>query len=102
VIAFDEEENPEEPGVALSAFPLATQRVPIGQAAFPVTAPFGWLYLDLNTTLGSPVDPVGQSWVTLLVQTASGLDFGHHALPLDNALLPQPLQTARPGLRTSE
>lgn len=91
VIGFDEEENPEQPGVATAAFPLAVQKVAVGQAELPVTAPFGWLYLDLNHAgPPGPAGTIAQSWVAVAIETATGLGLGYDALPFDNALLPNP------------
>lgn len=89
VIGFDEEENPEEPAASSFAFPWATQRVRVGQAALPLAATFGWLFLDLNTSFPpSPLGDVSQSWATVMVETPTGLALAYDAIPLDNALLP--------------
>lgn len=89
-IVFDEEENPEQPASSLLAFPLATQRVPVGQAALPTTSAAGWIYLDLDHDVPSP-PPMGvaQSWVTVLTRLGSVRGVGREAVPLDNALLPR-------------
>ena len=59
---FDEQEQPNRfrsvPGLAAAAdpnvivpFPAETQSVHVGGAALPVPYDFGWLYLNLNTTI---------------------------------------------------
>jgi transposase InsO family protein len=47
---------------------------------------FGWFYMNLNTSTGSVVDPIKQSFVTT-VHSASGLfSVGYQAVHLDSAL----------------
>jgi hypothetical protein len=73
IVIFDEEENPDVPattpvspqpiGTSLAPFPAETQRVKVGGPALPVPFEFGWIYLDLNTSVapaGSnpPEDPL--------------------------------------------
>jgi hypothetical protein len=81
IVAFDEAENPEQPMLPavpplpaqpVFPFPLATQRVPVGDEAFPVSFARGWLYLNLNTTSAgqnAAFTDVAQSYVTLVLRT---------------------------------
>jgi hypothetical protein len=92
--AFDEQEHLEAPAFATPPFPAATQRVTVGSTALPTTAFAGWLYLNLNTTGGSPNPPedtaAAQAWVTVLQRVQQGpnggrYDVGFRAIRLDSA-----------------
>jgi hypothetical protein len=101
IVIFDEQENPDvpttfpvspqPPGQSLTPFPAEAQRTAIDGAAFPVPFDFGWLYLDLNTTVtiaGSnpPEDPVAaQAWVTASMSAEGRFAVGFDAIQLDNA-----------------
>jgi hypothetical protein len=100
IVIFDEEENPEvptsfpvspqPPQASLIPFPAEAQRTQVDGAALPVTAGFGWLYLNLNTTVAGnpnpPEDPAAaQAWV-MAVMTAEGrFAVGFDAIQLDSA-----------------
>jgi hypothetical protein len=100
VVVFDEQEHPlTAPGCSHSPCfqtfnipcPAETQRVQVGGAALPVNAAFGWIFLDLNTTVASagpnpPVDPAAaQAWV-IATYTANGrFSVGVDAIQLDSA-----------------
>jgi len=66
------------------SFPGSTQRVQVGGASLPLPFNFGWLYLDLNTTVvgagkNPSIDPLAvQAWV-LGTESANG----HFAVSLD-------------------
>src|SRR6185295_9900284 len=80
IVIFDEEENPQVPATvpvspqppesAVIPFPAEAQRTQVDGAAFPVPFDFGWLYLNLTTTVTAagnnpPEDPAAaQAWVT--------------------------------------
>lgn len=77
IVLFDEEENvlfipppppisPVPPIADYAPFALETQRVEIDLPVFPITADAGWMYLNLNTYTGAPVDPISQAWVMTL------------------------------------
>jgi hypothetical protein len=101
IVIFDEEENPEvpqtipispqPPQASFVPFPAEAQRTRVGGPALPVTHPFGWLYLDLNTTVtaaGSnpPEDPAAaQAWVTTVMSAAGRFSVGYAAVRLDSA-----------------
>jgi hypothetical protein len=101
VVIFDEAENPEVP----DSFPVSPQpptatnlvcpaeagRTAVGGADFPVTPSFGWLYLNLNTTVAvaganPPEDPAAaQAWVTVVMDADGRFSVGFDAIQLDNA-----------------
>ncbi|MEM9557029.1 MAG: hypothetical protein AAGC60_22415 [Acidobacteriota bacterium] len=102
VVAFDEEENPtvlcfddgdiSPPLDARTCFPLETQRVPVGQvwaAGDPVDPPAenGWLFLNLNHTLGvgSPFPGIAQNWVTATMSASGLYSVGLEAISLVSA-----------------
>ena len=106
VVAFDEQENPEDLcfagdivspplGGAQTCFPLEAQRVSlaggniIGADPNP-TADFGWIYLNLNHTLSAaagtdPFPGVAQAWVTTVMRAEGRFSVGMDAIQLDNA-----------------
>ena len=103
LVIFDEEENPEvpttfpvspqPPQASLIPFPAEAQRTGVDSPALPVTASFGWLYLNLNTTVAAaganpPEDPAAaQAWV-MAVMTAEGrFAVGFDAVQVDSACL---------------
>jgi len=95
VRAFNEQEQNEAPTFTTPPFPGATQRVGIANAAFPLTAYSGWLFLNLNTTIAGNPNPsedtaAAQAWVTILQRVQQGpnggrYDVGFRALRLDSA-----------------
>ena len=73
-------------------FPLETQRVHLegGNAAGASPTPpypFGWIYLNLNTTVpGGVVNPTAQAWVETLLHADDGrFSVGFDAVQLDQA-----------------
>ena len=70
---------------------MEAQRVRAGSPDFPTPLPFGWLYLDLNTTVGPagnnpPVDPAAaQVWVTVAMDSNGHFSAGFDAIQLDSA-----------------
>jgi hypothetical protein len=101
IVIFDEQEHPQVPQTVpvspqppqqgITPFPAETQRVSVGGTVFPVPYKFGWLFLDLNTTVapaGSvpPEDPAAaQGWVSTLLQTSGRYSVGFDAIQLDSA-----------------
>jgi len=101
IVIFDEQENPEVPastpvspqpiGTTLSPFPAETQRVQVGGSAFPVPFTFGWLYLDLNTTVAAagnnpPEDTAAaQAYVIAEYEANGHFAAGVDAVKLDSA-----------------
>jgi hypothetical protein len=107
VVAFDEQENPEDLcftgdvisppfGGAQTCFPLEAQRVSlsggnvIGSDPAP-TAPFGWMYLNLNHALasGDPFPGIAQAWVTTVMDADGRFSVGYDAIQLDSACAPK-------------
>jgi hypothetical protein len=97
---FDEQEQvfvpptvpiaPQPPSFGIIPFPAEANRVKVGGASFPVPFPFGWLYLNFNTTVSGnpnpPVDPAAAQAVVEMVHDASGrFSVGYNAIPLDSA-----------------
>jgi hypothetical protein len=71
-------------------FPAETQRVHVNGPSLPVPFTFGWLYLDLNTTIAGnpnpPSDPAAaQAWVISTDSSAGQFAVGVNAIQLDNA-----------------
>ena len=101
IVIFDEQENPDipttfpvspqPPGTSVIPFPAEAQRTEVDGAAFPVPYDFGWLYLDLNTTVTiagavPPEDPIAaQAWVTASMSAEGRFAVGFDAVQLDNA-----------------
>jgi hypothetical protein len=101
IVIFDEQEHPQvaqtfpfspqPPTGGLIPFPAETQRTQVGGSAFPVPYAFGWLYLDLNTTVSAagnnpPVDPAAaQAWVVSTLATNGQFAVGIDAIRLDSA-----------------
>jgi hypothetical protein len=103
VLIFDEEEqvsNPQSipssplPAGLFTPFPAEAQRVVVGGSDFPVPFTFGWLTLNLNTTVNPagavpPVDPTAaQAWVAVKMSAGGQFSIGFDAIQLDNAAHP--------------
>src|SRR5262249_53484889 len=95
-LIFDEQEHVQVPvrdsfSPSFSPFPAETQRVMVGGSDFPVPYSFGWVDLDLNTTVlpaGSvpPADPAAaQAWVAVKIISGGTFSVGYDAIQLDNA-----------------
>jgi hypothetical protein len=112
VVAFDEQENPSDQcfqadnfppaiGGVLPCFPLAAQRVStqggnVIATDMTIPFPFGWLFLNLNTTVaGGLFNPTAQAWVTPVMSAAGRFSVGFPAAQLDNANAT--FQSALPG-----
>jgi hypothetical protein len=101
IVIFDEQEqpqvaqsfpvSPQPPQTGLIPFPAESQRTLVGGASLPVPFDFGWLYLDLNTTVAAagnnpPEDPAAaQAWVTIEMQAQGRFSVGFDAIQLDSA-----------------
>jgi len=102
-VIFDEQEHPsvpqsfpfspQPPNTSLTPFPAETQRTQVGGTSFPLPSGFnfGWLYLDLNTTVAAagnnpPVDPAAaQAWVVYTLASNGHFGVGIDAIRLDSA-----------------
>jgi hypothetical protein len=108
-VAFDEQENPTDLcfagdvvspplGGEQTCFPLEAQRVRIGGgnvigADIDPPSPFGWLYLNLNTTVAGVAYPaadpaIAQAWVTTIATAEGRFSAGWDAIKLDSACAP--------------
>jgi hypothetical protein len=101
IVIFDEEETPEVPQTfpvspqpptnTVTPFPAEAQRTAVGGADFPVPFDFGWLYLNLNTTVAAaganpPEDPAAaQAWVVTVMDADGRFSVGFDAVRLDSA-----------------
>jgi len=101
LVIFDEQEHPvvpqtfpispQPPQQGLIPFPAEAQRTHVGGAALPVPFNFGWIFLDLNTTVapaGSnpPEDPAAaQAWTTVTMKANGRFSVGYDAVHLDSA-----------------
>jgi hypothetical protein len=101
IVIFDEEEQPDvpvpppfsppPPGDFLVPFPWEANRVAVGGPDFPVPFNFGWLFLNLDTTvLGSqvPFEPTTQNWVTAIMDADTRFSVGFDAFQLCNVTVP--------------
>jgi hypothetical protein len=112
VVAFDEQENPANlcfrgdnisPAIGGSdtCFPLETQCVSLQGGNIPgddptPPFPFGWMYLNLNTTVaGGLFNPTAQAWVETIMDADGRFSVGFDAIKLDQAN--QRFQSATPG-----
>jgi hypothetical protein len=103
IVIFDEQEHPQvaqtfpvspqPPNEGLTPFPAEAQRTLVGGEDLPVPYNFGWLYLNLNTTVGVPPansnpseDPsAAQAWVTTEMDANGRFSVGFEAIRLDSA-----------------
>ncbi|HEX4965882.1 MAG TPA: hypothetical protein VF173_34050 [Thermoanaerobaculia bacterium] len=85
--------SPQPPQQGIIPFPAEAQRTKINGADFPVPFNFGWLYLDLNTTISGnpnpPFDPTSaQAWVVVVMDSNGHFSVGFDAIKLDSACAP--------------
>ena len=101
IVIFDEQENPEQPevfpvspqppGEVIIPFPAEAQRTAVGGDDLAVTPDFGWLFLNLNTTVtpagaNPPEDPAAaQAWVVTTMSAEGRFSLGFDAVQLDSA-----------------
>ncbi len=101
IVVFDEQETPEveqvppfsppPPGDFLLPFPAETQRVAVDGDDLPTSFDFGWMFLDLNTSVtpagaNPPEDPAAaQNWVTVVMDAEGRFSVGFDAIQLDSA-----------------
>jgi hypothetical protein len=101
IVIFDEQEHPQVPQTfpvspqppqnGIIPFPAETQSTAVGGAAFPVPYKFGWVFLDLNTTVAAagsvpPEDPAAaQAWVEVVMSALGRFSVGFDAIKLDSA-----------------
>jgi len=97
---FDEQEHVAVPTVIVTSpqppsnfipFPRETQRVLVNGSSLPTPFNFGWMDLDLNTTVtpasGVPSSDPGaaQAWVAVKMVGSGLFSVGYDAIQLDNA-----------------
>jgi hypothetical protein len=101
IVIFDEQETPElqqvppfsppPPGDFLIPFPAESQRSAVDGEDFPVSFDFGWIFMNLNTTVATaganpPEDPAAaQAWVTVVMDASGRFSVGFDAIQLDSA-----------------
>ena len=101
IVIFDEQEHPEVPQTTpvspplpnegIIPFPAEAQRTAVDSDDFPVSFSFGWLFLDLNTTVTAaganpPEDPAAaQAWVETIMSAEGRYSVGFDAIKLDSA-----------------
>jgi hypothetical protein len=101
IVIFDEQEHPvvpqtfpfspQPPTGSLTPCPAETQRVQVNGSAFPVPFSFGWLYMDMNTTVAAagsnpPIDPAAaQAWIIYTLASNGHFAVGIDAIRLDSA-----------------
>ena len=83
--------SPPPPGEFLIPFPAEAQRTAVDGVDFPVSFDFGWIFMNLNTTVvaaGSnpPEDPAAaQAWITVIMDASGRFSVGYDAIQLDSA-----------------
>jgi hypothetical protein len=102
LVIFDEQEHPQVPQTfpvsppppvgSLVPFPAESQSTHIGGPSLPVPYDFGWIYMDLNTTVtgtgvvNNPLDPAAaQAFVTVRMTSQGRYSVGFDAIHLDSA-----------------
>ena len=100
---FDEQEHvevpqifpfpPPPPNFGLIPFPAATQRTKINDNGLPVPFDFGWIFLDLNTTVTGNANPsfdpaASQAWLIYDMDSNGHFSVGFEGLRLDSACAP--------------
>jgi len=101
IVIFDEQEHPQipqsfpvspqPPQTGIIPFPAEAQSTKVGGASFPVPFNFGWVFLNLNTTVAAagsnpPEDPAAaQAWVEVVMQALGRYSVGFDAIKLDSA-----------------
>jgi len=100
IVIFDEQEHPQQQvgfpvspqprNPTLTPFPAETQSTKVGGPRLPVPYMFGWLYLNLNTTIAGnpnpPEDPAAaQAWVEVSMNAEGRYEVGYSAIKLDSA-----------------
>ena len=100
IVIFDEQEHPQVPQTfpvspqpqnpTLVPFPAESQSTHVGGSSLPVPFNFGWIYLDLNTTVtgatNNPRDPAAaQAFVTIRSTSQGRYSVGYDAIHLDSA-----------------
>ncbi len=101
IVIFDEQEHPQvaqtfpvspqPPQNGIIPFPAEAQSTAVGGASFPVPYKFGWVFLDLNSTVAAagsvpPEDPAAaQAWVEVVMSALGRYSVGFDAIKLDSA-----------------
>src|SRR5947209_3518641 len=100
LVIFDEQGHPQLPqsfpvspqprNPSLIPFPAEANSTQVGGASLPVPYAFGWIYLDLNTTIAGnpnpPEDPAAaQAWVEVQMRAERRYEVGYSATSLDSA-----------------
>jgi len=101
IVIFDEQEHPvvpssfpvspQPPVSGIIPFPAEAQSTKVGGASFTVPFNFGWLFLNLNTTVAAagsnpPEDPAAaQAWVEAVMSALGRYSVGFDAIKLDSA-----------------
>jgi len=102
LVIFDEQEHPQQPqsfpvspqprNPGLIPFPAEANSTEVGGAStsLPVPYAFGWLYLNLNTTISGIPDPpedprAAQAWVEVQMRAEGRYEVGFSAIKLDSA-----------------
>ncbi len=101
VVIFDEQEHPYIPPTPpffppppldpTIPFRTAATRAKVGGPTFAVPYSFGWLYLNMNTTVvaagaNPPEDPAAaQAWITVIHDSNGRFSVGYSAMQLDSS-----------------
>jgi len=98
LVLFDEQEYPDvplsfstspQPPQGFAPFAGEAQRVVMGGPDFPLLFNFGWLYLNLNTSVFRVTEPsdtaAAQAWVAVTMNYGGTFSVGFDAVQIDNA-----------------
>lgn len=113
IVIFDEQEHPQVPQTfpvspqpqnpGLVPFPAEAQSTHVGGDSLPVPYNFGWMWLDLNTTVAAPAvnnpnDPAAaQAFVTVRMTSQGRFSVGFDAIKLDSACTAGTFTVTTPG-----
>jgi hypothetical protein len=96
LIAFDEEEHPQDYGQTIPEFPpfvptpfaAAATRVQAGGASLPLPYNFGWFLADLSPFVNAPADPYAQGWMGQVSTSRGRYSVGFQGTALNSLCAP--------------
>ncbi|HEY0783909.1 MAG TPA: DUF11 domain-containing protein, partial [Thermoanaerobaculia bacterium] len=89
IVAFDEDENSAVLPASFDRAPVATQTLEVGGTDLSLSAPFGWLKVDLAHNATGMFNNSAQGWVSTIFSGAGRYSVGQRAIRLDSACDPR-------------